>query len=79
MASKVPKHIALILDGNRRYAKKLGLQTWKGHEFGLRKLEKLFGWCIELGIKELTLYCLAPGIVFSKAFRLSSIFFTSCD
>ena len=57
MASKVPKHIALILDGNRRYAKKLGLQPWKGHEFGLRKLEKLFGWCIELGIKELTLYC----------------------
>ena len=57
MASKVPKHIAIILDGNRRYAKKLGLQPWKGHEFGLRKLEKLFGWCIELGIKEVTLYC----------------------
>ena len=57
MASKVPKHIAIILDGNRRYAKKLGLQPWKGHEFGLKKLEKLFGWCIELGINELTLYC----------------------
>lgn len=57
MASNVPRHIAIILDGNRRYAKKLGLQLWKGHEFGLRKLEQLLDWCIELGIKEVTLYC----------------------
>jgi len=56
MASKVPKHIAIVLDGNRRYAKKLGLQPWKGHGFGLRKLEELFNWCQELGVKELTLY-----------------------
>ena len=56
MVSKVPRHIAIILDGNRRYARKLGLNPWKGHEFGLRKLEELFKWCIELGIKELTLY-----------------------
>lgn len=56
MVSKVPKHIAIILDGNRRYAKKLGLQLWKGHEFGVKKLEQLLEWCIELGIKELTLY-----------------------
>jgi len=57
MASKVPRHIAVILDGNRRYAKKLGLQPWKGHEFGIKKLEELFGWCIGLGVKEVTLYC----------------------
>ena len=57
MVSRVPRHTAIILDGNRRFAKKLGLQPWRGHEFGLRKLEELFEWCIELGIKELTLYC----------------------
>lgn len=57
MDSKVPKHIAIVLDGNRRYAKKLGMQPWKGHELGLRKLEELCRWCIELGVKELTLYC----------------------
>jgi len=57
MASKVPKKIAIILDGNRRYGRKLGLQPWKGHEFGLRKFEELFSWCMQLGIKELTLYC----------------------
>jgi len=52
-----PNHIAIILDGNRRYAKKLGMMPWKGHEVGLRKLEDLFNWSMELGIKELTLYC----------------------
>lgn len=56
MASKVPRHVAIVLDGNRRYAKKLGLQPWKGHEFGIKKLEELLKWCLELGIKELTLY-----------------------
>ena len=57
MVSKSPRHIAIILDGNRRYAKKLGLQPWKGHEFGIRKLEELLKWCREIGVKELTLYC----------------------
>ena len=33
------------------------MQLWKGHEFGAQKLDELFGWCIGLGIKELTLYC----------------------
>ncbi|MBI2541815.1 di-trans,poly-cis-decaprenylcistransferase [Candidatus Woesearchaeota archaeon] len=56
MASKVPKHVAIILDGNRRYAKKLGMQPWKGHEYGAKKLNELLKWCRELGIKELTLY-----------------------
>jgi len=51
-----PKHIAIILDGNRRYAKKRGLKSWKGHEFGLKKIENLLEWCEDLGIKELTLY-----------------------
>ena len=53
---KGPRHIAIILDGNRRYAKKIGLQPWKGHEFGIKNLEQLLGWCRELGVKELTLY-----------------------
>ena len=53
------KHLAIILDGNRRYAKKLSLQPWKGHEFGARKVEEFLDWCRELGIKELTLYTLS--------------------
>ncbi len=49
-------HIGVILDGNRRFAKKLMLKPEKGHEWGYEKVKKLVGWCKEENIKELTLY-----------------------
>lgn len=55
--SSVPKSIGVILDGNRRFAKRLMLKPWKGHEFGAKKVEELFKWCKEIGVKEVTLYC----------------------
>jgi len=55
--NNTPRHIGIILDGNRRFAKRLMLEPWKGHEYGAGKIEKLFDWCKELDIKELTLYC----------------------
>lgn len=54
--SPVPKHIGVVLDGNRRFAKKLMMKPWKGHEWGARKVEKLLEWAEEIGVKELTLY-----------------------
>ena len=54
---KNPEHIGIILDGNRRFAKRLMLEPWKGHELGFEKLKKLFKWCKELNIKKTTLYC----------------------
>ena len=51
-----PSHIAIILDGNRRYAMKHKLELYKGHEIGAKKVEQLLDWCYELGVKELTLY-----------------------
>ncbi len=53
---KMPKHIAIILDGNRRFAKRLNLDPWKGHEYGEQKVQKVLEWCQELGVRELTLY-----------------------
>ncbi|GIU69719.1 MAG: UDP diphosphate synthase [Candidatus Woesearchaeota archaeon] len=50
------KHLAVIMDGNRRFAKRLMLDPTKGHEYGSKKLEQLFEWCKEFNIKELTLY-----------------------
>lgn len=55
-SSKVPKHIAIILDGNRRFSRRLMMKPWKGHEWGAKKVDKLLDWCNELGIRELTLY-----------------------
>ena len=57
LESNIPKHIGIILDGNRRFAKKLVMQPWRGHEMGAAKIENLFDWLKELGVKELTLYC----------------------
>jgi len=52
----IPKHIGIILDGNRRFAKRLMMKPWKGHEWGYEKIKKLFEWIKEIGIKEVTLY-----------------------
>jgi tritrans,polycis-undecaprenyl-diphosphate synthase [geranylgeranyl-diphosphate specific] len=52
-------HIAIILDGNRRFAKNLLKEPWKGHEYGADKVEKLLDWCDELNINQLTLYALS--------------------
>ena len=52
-------HIGIILDGNRRFAKRLMAEPLKGHEYGAKKVEKLLDWCKELNVKELTLYCLS--------------------
>ena len=49
-------HIGIILDGNRRFARKLLKEPWKGHEYGAQKVEPFFDWCRELEIKEATLY-----------------------
>lgn len=54
--SKIPRHIGYIIDGNRRFAKRLMLKPFKGHEWGAKKLEQLFNWCLEYGIEELTVY-----------------------
>ena len=57
--NNVPRHISIILDGNRRWSKKFGLPKFKGHEKGYNKINDVLKWCTELGIKEVTLYCLS--------------------
>lgn len=51
-----PTHVAVIQDGNRRYAKKRGTNTTNGHRAGAQTTEQVLNWCEELGIEELTLY-----------------------
>lgn len=51
-----PKHLGVILDGNRRWARKKGYVTWFGHRVGADKVKDLLRWCYELGIKTITLY-----------------------
>lgn len=52
----IPNHIAIIMDGNRRFAEAWGLSSIEGHLRGRAKLEEVLEWCLELGIKILTVY-----------------------
>ena len=54
--NSVPRHLGIVLDGNRRFAKRLMLKPWKGHEWGTKKIESLLEWCQSFDIRELTLY-----------------------
>ena len=54
--TNIPKHIAIIMDGNRRWAKKRGLPSSMGHAEGANTLEKIADDCSDLGIKYLTVY-----------------------
>lgn len=52
----VPSHVAIIMDGNRRFAKKHGLAQYYGHFRGADTTEKVLDWSFDLGIKQLTVY-----------------------
>ncbi len=52
----LPKHLAIIMDGNGRWAKKQGLMRAFGHENGTKSVRKIVEVCAKLGIENLTLY-----------------------
>ena len=52
----MPKHIAMIMDGNGRWAKERGLNRTSGHEEGAKTVRRMTQYCSDIGIKYLTLY-----------------------
>jgi len=56
MDSKLPKHIAIIMDGNRRWAKKRSLPIIAGHRAGADALQNIIEACIDINIENLTVY-----------------------
>lgn len=55
----MPRHVAVIMDGNRRFAERFGLKPWSGHQKGREKLDDVLDWTMELGIKFFTVYALS--------------------
>uniref|UniRef100_A0A8C1PWH9 ditrans,polycis-polyprenyl diphosphate synthase [(2E,6E)-farnesyldiphosphate specific] n=1 Tax=Cyprinus carpio TaxID=7962 RepID=A0A8C1PWH9_CYPCA len=55
-AGPMPKHVAFIMDGNRRFAQKAHVQRQEGHSQGFEKLAETLRWCLNLGIHEVTVY-----------------------
>jgi undecaprenyl diphosphate synthase len=56
---KRPRHIAIIMDGNGRWAERQGLPRIEGHRRGVATVRRVTEECVRLGIEQLTLYCLS--------------------
>lgn len=54
-----PRHIAVIMDGNGRWAQRQGLPRIEGHRHGVASVRRTLEECVRLGIEQLTLYCLS--------------------
>lgn len=55
----VPRHVGVMLDGNRRWAKQRGAATADGHRAGAENIKPLLGWCEEAGVEVVTLWLLS--------------------
>ena len=53
---EMPNHVAFIMDGNRRFARRKNEKVIKGHESGFHKLAQVLSWCEMLNIPEVTVY-----------------------
>lgn len=59
LPENLPRHIGVMLDGNRRWARAVGHDTAHGHRAGAANIEPLLGWCDEVGIEVVTLWLLS--------------------
>jgi len=56
---QIPMHVAIIPDGNRRWARQLGLDPREGHVHGYMKMKEVLQWLYDLGIKIVTIYAMS--------------------
>ena len=59
LPESLPRHVGVMLDGNRRWARAVGRDTAHGHRAGAANIEPLLGWCDEIGIEVVTLWLLS--------------------
>jgi short-chain Z-isoprenyl diphosphate synthase len=57
--ARIPRHVGVMLDGNRRWAAEQGKSTAHGHQAGADKIEDFLGWCDEVGVEVVTLWLLS--------------------
>ena len=56
---RIPRHVGVVLDGNRRWASEQGSSSQQGHQAGAAKIEEFVGWCEEVGVEVVTLWLLS--------------------
>ncbi len=58
-AESLPRHVGVMLDGNRRWARANGANTQQGHQAGADNILPLLGWCEDVGVEVVTLWLLS--------------------
>ncbi len=77
--ANVPNHIAVVLDGNRRWAVSRGLEKWEGHVAGGEKFEQFLAWCVEAEIKTVSAYVLSAENLTRSKRELNKLFDIMCN
>jgi short-chain Z-isoprenyl diphosphate synthase len=72
--SDLPRHVGVILDGNRRWAADQGSSSDHGHEVGGQKIADFLGWCEELNIEVVTLWLLSTDNLARDEKELASLY-----
>lgn len=72
-ADQVPKHVGVILDGNRRWAAESGSTSAHGHRAGGAKIQEFLGWCEEINVKVVTLWLLSTDNLAREPKELSAL------
>jgi short-chain Z-isoprenyl diphosphate synthase len=70
---RIPQHVGVMLDGNRRWAKAVGADTAGGYQAGAANIEPLLEWCEEVGVKVVTLWLLSTDNLNRPADQLAGL------
>jgi len=71
---KLPKHVAIILDGNRRWALRKGMITRRGHEAGAKRFEDILNFILQMDIPKISVYALSIENLKRTKLELNSIY-----
>ena len=70
---RLPHHVGVIVDGNRRWARDVGYDLERGYQAGAQKVDEFLGWCHDLGVGTVTFWVLSTDNLQRSSDELSSI------
>jgi short-chain Z-isoprenyl diphosphate synthase len=70
---RIPRHVGVILDGNRRWASLQGSTSSEGHRAGAAKIVEFLGWCDDVGVEVVTLWLLSTDNLARPAAELQAL------
>lgn len=76
---RMPQHVAIMLDGNRRWARELGESATFGHRAGAERIAEVLGWCEDAGIEVVTLWLLSTDNLSRAAEEVGPLLSIICE